>query len=68
MWDQGIFGRAYQAEPVIIVLQDPTLFPNQKQDPLKREPPERQQQHAEGLIVCFDVINGNFILNITVFF
>ena len=35
--DQGIPGRAHQAEPVIIVLRDPTRFPNQKQYPLKRE-------------------------------
>ena len=31
VWDQGIPGRAHQAEPVIIVLRDPTRFPNQKQ-------------------------------------
>ena len=37
VWDQGIPGRAYQAKPVIIVLRDPTRFPNQKQYPLKRE-------------------------------
>ena len=37
MWDQGIPGRAHQAELVIIVLQDPTRFPNRKQYPLKRE-------------------------------
>ena len=36
VWDQGIPGRAYQAELVIIVLQDPTRFPNWKQYPLKR--------------------------------
>ena len=37
MWDQGIPGRAYQAELVIIVLRDPTRFPNWKKYPLKRE-------------------------------
>ena len=37
VWDQGIPGRAHQAELVIIVLRDPTRFPNQKQYPLKRE-------------------------------
>ena len=36
VWDQGISGRAYQAELVIIVLRDPTRFPNWKQYPLKR--------------------------------
>ena len=30
VWDQGIPGRAHQAEPVIIVLQDPIWFPNWK--------------------------------------
>ena len=43
MWDQGIPGRAYQAEPVIIVLRDPTWFPNWKQYPLKREARKGQQ-------------------------
>ena len=28
VWDQRIPGQAHQAEPVIIVLQDPTWFPN----------------------------------------
>ena len=37
VWDQGIPGRAYQAELVIIFLRDPTWFPNRKQYPLKRE-------------------------------
>ena len=37
VWDQGIPGQANQAELVIIVLRDPTRFPNQKQYPLKRE-------------------------------
>ena len=40
VWDQGISGRAYQAELVIIVLRDPTRFPNWKQYPLKREAQE----------------------------
>ena len=35
---------------------------------LSLQPPERQQQHAEELIVCFNVLKGNFILNITIFF
>ena len=37
VWDQGIPGKAHQAEPVIIVLWDPTRFPNRKQYPLKIE-------------------------------
>ena len=37
VWDQGIPGRAHQAEPVIIVLRDPTRFPDWKQYALKRE-------------------------------
>ena len=37
VWDQGIPGRAHQAEPVITVLRDPTQFPNWKQYPLKSE-------------------------------
>ena len=43
VWDQGIPGRAHQAELVIIVLQDPTQFPNQEQYPLKREAREGLQ-------------------------
>ena len=42
VWDQGIPGRAHQAEPVI-VLRDPTRFPNRKQYPLKREAQEGLQ-------------------------
>ena len=37
VWDQGIPGPVNQAEPVIIVLRDPTWFPNRKQYSLKRE-------------------------------
>ena len=40
VWDQGNPGRAQQAEPVITVLRDPTLFPNRKQYPLRREAQE----------------------------
>ena len=43
VWDQGIPGRAHQAEPVIIVLREPTWFPNWKQYPLKREAREGLQ-------------------------
>ena len=35
VWDQGIPGQAHQAELVIIVLRDPTRFPNRKQYPLE---------------------------------
>ena len=42
-WDQGILGQAHQAEPVIIVLQDTTQFPNGKRYPLRRETLERLQ-------------------------
>ena len=31
VWDKGILGRVHQAEPVTIVLRDPTQFPNWKQ-------------------------------------
>ena len=37
MCDLRTLGQAHQAEPVIIVLQDPTRFPNQKQYPRRRE-------------------------------
>ena len=43
VWDQGTPGRAHQGELVIIVLQDPTRFPNWKQYPLKREAREGLQ-------------------------
>ena len=43
VWDLGTFGQAHQAEPVIIVLQDHTQFPNRKQYPLGREAWEGQQ-------------------------
>ena len=36
VWDQGIPGRAHEAELVIMVLQDPTRFPNWKLSPQKR--------------------------------
>ena len=40
VWDQRIPGQAHQAEPVIIVLQDPTQFPNWKKYPLRRKAQE----------------------------
>ena len=36
MWDQVIPGRAHKDEPAIIVLRDPTRFPNWKQYLLKK--------------------------------
>ena len=52
MWDQGIPGRAHQAEPVIIVLRDPTRFPNRKQYPLKREAREGLQPSINKVLAC----------------
>ena len=52
VWDQGIPGRAHQAEPVIIVLRDPTQIPNQKQYPLKREAQERLQPLINKFLAC----------------
>ena len=52
VWDQGISGRAHQAEPTIIVLQDPTWFPNQKQYPLKREAQEGLQPLTNKFLAC----------------
>ena len=52
VWDQGIPGRAHQAEPVIIVLRDPTRFPNRKQYPLKREAQEGLQPLINKFLAC----------------
>ena len=52
VWDQGIPGRAHQAEPVIIVLRDPTQFPNRKQYPLKREAQEGLQPLINKFLAC----------------
>ena len=52
MWDQGIPGQAHQAELVIIVLRDPTRFPNQKQYPLKREAREGLQPLINKFLAC----------------
>ena len=52
VWDQGIPGRAHQAEPVIIVLRDPTRFPNRKQYPLKREAREGLQPLINKFLAC----------------
>ena len=52
MWDQGIPGRAHQAKLVIIVLRDPTQFPNQKQYPIKREAREGLQPLINKFLAC----------------
>ena len=52
VWDQGIPGRAHQAEPVIIVLREPTWFPNWKQYPLKREAQEGLQPLINKFLAC----------------
>ena len=52
VWDQGIPGRAHRAEPVIIVLRDPTWFPNWKQYPLKREAREGLQPLINKFLAC----------------
>ena len=52
IWDQGIPGRAHQAEPVIIVLRDPIQFPNQKQYHLKREVREGLQPLINKFLAC----------------
>ena len=52
VWDQGIPGRAYQAELVIIVLRDPTRFPSWKQYPLKREAREGLQPLINKFLAC----------------
>ena len=52
MWGQGTLGQAYQAEMVIIVLRDPTWFPNQKKYPFKREAWERLQPLINKFLAC----------------
>ena len=52
VWDYRILGRAHQAEPVIIVLRDPTRFPSQKQYPLKREAQEGLQPLINKFLAC----------------
>ena len=52
VWDQGIPGQAYQAEPVIIVLRDPTRFPNRKQYLLKRVAWEGLQPLINKFLAC----------------
>ena len=52
MWDQGTPGRAHQAEPVIIVLGDPTRFLNWKQYSLIRETQEGLQPLINKSLAC----------------
>ena len=69
VWDQGIPGKAHQAEPVIIVLWDPTRFPNRKQYPLKIEAWEGLQPLinkflAYGLLVPTSSLCNSPILSV----
>ena len=52
VWDQGIPGRAHQAEPVIIVLRDSIQFPNCKKYPLRREAQEGLQPLINKFLAC----------------
>ena len=57
VWDQGTPGRAHQDEPVIIVFQDVTWFPNWKQYPLRREAQEGLQPLINKFLVCGQLIS-----------
>ena len=59
VWDQGIPGRAHQAELVIIVFQDPTRFPNRKQYPLRREAWEGLQPLINKFLACGLLVPSN---------
>ena len=63
VWDQGTLGQAHQAEPVIIVLQDPTSFPNQKQYPLRRETWEGLQPLINKFLACGLLVPTNLACN-----
>ena len=52
VWDQRTPGQAHQAELVIIVLQDATQFPNQKQYPIRREAWEGLQPLINKYLAC----------------
>ena len=52
VWDQRVPGRAHQAEPVIIVLRDPTRFPSRKPYRLKRETLEGLQPLINKFLAC----------------
>ena len=53
VWDLGIPGQAHQADPVSIVLQDPTRFPNWKQYRLRREAWEGLQPLINKFLACW---------------
>ena len=66
VWDQGTPGLAHQAEPVIIVLRDPTQFPNQKQYPLRREAQEGLQPLINKFLACGLSVPTNSLCNIPI--
>ena len=63
MWDQGTPGQAHQDEPIIIVLQDPTQFPNQKQYPLRREAWEGLQPLINKSLACVLLVPSSLACN-----
>ena len=63
VWDLGILEPAHQDEPVIIVLQDPTRFPNQKQYPLQREAWEGLQPLINKFLTCGLSVPTNLLCN-----
>ena len=63
VWDLGILEPAHQDEPVIIVLQDPTRFPNQKQYPLQREAWEGLQPLVNKFLACGLLVPINWPCN-----
>ena len=63
VWDQGTPERAHQAEPVNIVLRDPTWFPNQKQYPLRREAQEGLQLLINKFLACGLLVPTNSLCN-----
>ena len=63
VWDQGTPGRAHQGELVIIVLQDPTRFPNWKQYPLRRESQEGLQSLINKFLACGLLVPINSLCN-----
>ena len=63
VWDQGTPGWAHQAEPVIIVLRDPTRFPNRKKYPLRREAREGLQPLINKFLACGLLVPTNSLCN-----
>ena len=59
VWDQGTTERAYQAELVIIVLGDPSQFPNRKKYPLRREAHEGLQPLINKFFACGILVSTN---------